>query len=70
MRTYTFVFDKVYDNGEHTMLVMPDAPHWLHTPYTSGPYDPDGKNEHLGERTTLQAIGEVMLTRLITRLGY
>lgn len=68
--TFTFVFDEVHDNGDYTMLVMPDAPDWPYSPFRAGQYDPNGTNEHLGERTTLQALGEVILNRFFTRLGY
>ncbi len=68
--TYTFVFDEIHATGEYTMLVMPDSPDWPDCPFTAGQYDPDDTNEHLGQRTTLQALGEVILTRFFARLGY
>lgn len=68
--TYTFVFDEIHDTGDYTTLVIPDAPDWPYSPFRAGQYDPDGANERLGERTTLRALGEVILTRFFTRLRY
>ena len=68
---YTFVFDH-YDpqTGLFEMLRLHDDNQWMFSPFLMGEYHLGEKNEHLGERVHLQHIGNVMLDRLFSRLGY
>jgi len=68
---YTFVFDH-YD--PHTrlyeMLRLRDDDQWPYSPFFMGEYSRWEKNEHLGERITLQDLGGVVLDKLIRRIAY
>jgi hypothetical protein len=65
---YTFVFDERSDNGYHTMLAMSEDG-FTFSQWTSGCYDPEGANEHLGKRVLLHELGAVVLNHFFTRLG-
>jgi hypothetical protein len=68
---YTFVFDHC---DPHTclyeMLRLRDDNQWMFSPFLMGEYNPGGDNSHLGEPVAFQHLGNVMLNRLFSRLGY
>lgn len=66
--TYTIVFNAVNQYGDSYMLRMPNDNRWRYGPILFGEYHRGEPNEHLGERTSLQALGEVVLDRLNMRL--
>jgi hypothetical protein len=65
---YTFVFDEVNPGGYNTMLAMSEDGHTF-SQWTSGVYDPDGDNEHLGKRVLLHELGVTVLNAFFSRLG-
>ena len=65
---YTFVFDEMNPGGYNTMLAMSEDGYKFSN-WTSGLYDPDGPNEHLGRRITLQQLGEAALDGFFYRLS-
>lgn len=66
---YTFVFDEVTpETGYNTMLAMSEDG-YAFSEWTSGLYDPDGDNEHLGRRITLQDLGNTVLNAFFSRLS-
>lgn len=66
---FTFVFDEVNpDSGYYTMLAM-SQDGYKFSQWTSGLYDPEGQNEHLGRRITLQDLGSAALTAFFSRLS-
>ena len=65
---YNFVFNEVNPGGYYTMLAMSEDGHTFSN-WTSGLYDPDGPNEHLGRRITLQQLGHVALDGFFSRLS-
>lgn len=65
---YTFVFDEVSPDGFNTMLALSEDGHTF-SQWTSGLYDPEGENEHLGQRVLLGAIGTHALDGFFSRLS-
>jgi hypothetical protein len=66
---YTFVFDEVTpETGYNTMLAMSEDG-YAFSQWTSGIYDPNGENEHLGNRILLSAIGAAALDSFFSRLS-
>ena len=66
---YTFVFDEQNPRtGYHTMLAMSEDGYTF-SQWTSGLYDPEGENEHLGKRILLSAIGARALDGFFSRLS-
>jgi len=66
---YTFVFDEVDPlTGLNTMLALSEDGYTF-SQWTEGLYDPDGDNEHLGERVLLSAIGATALDGFFSRLS-
>ena len=68
---YTFVFDRCDRQRRMCeMLRLRDDNQWMFSPFLMGEYNLGGDNSHLGERVALQHLGNVMLNRLFSRLGY
>jgi hypothetical protein len=66
---YTFVFDEVTpETGYNTMLAMSEDG-YVFSQWTSGVYDPEGENEHLGKHILLSAIGARALDGFFSRLS-
>lgn len=65
---YTFVFDEVNPDGSNTMLAMSEDGYQI-SQWTSGLYDPEGENEHLGQRILLGAIRARALYGFFSRLS-
>ena len=66
---YTFVFDEQDSRtGFFTMLAMSEDGYTF-SQWTSGLYDPEGENEHLGQRILLSAIGARALDGFFSRLS-
>lgn len=66
---YTFVFDEVDPkSGYRTMLGMSEDGRAF-SQWTSGVYDPNDNNEHLGQRVNLWDVGSVALNALYGRLS-
>jgi hypothetical protein len=66
---YTFVFDEVTpETGFHTMLAMSADGHTF-SQWTSGTYDSNGDNAHLGTRINLHDLGHAVLDAFFARLS-
>jgi hypothetical protein len=66
---YTFVFDEQDPRtGYYTMLALSEDGYTF-SQGTSGLYDPEGENEHLGRRVVLSAIGVRALDGFFARLS-
>ena len=65
---YTFVFDELNPGGSHTMLAMSADGHTF-SQWTSGLYDADGANAHLGERLDFHQLGGRLLTAFFARIA-
>ena len=66
---YTFVFDEQDPaTGYYTMLALSKDGYNV-SQWRSGPYDPEGENERLGQRTVLSAIGARALDGFFSRLS-
>ena len=66
---YTFVFDeKDPRTGLFTMLALSEDGYTF-SQWTSGIYDPEGDNEHLGKRVLLSVIGTRALNGFFARLS-
>lgn len=65
---YTFVFDETNPDGSCTMLALSEDGYQF-SQWTTGVYDPEGENEHLGTRILLSAIGERALDGFFSRLS-
>jgi photosystem II stability/assembly factor-like uncharacterized protein len=65
---YTFVFDEMNPDGSNTMLALSEDG-FTFSQWTSGVYDPEGHNEHLGRRVLLSAIGDAALNGFFARLS-
>lgn len=65
---YTFVFDETNADGSNTMLALSEDGYKF-SQWTSGLYDPEGENEHLGRRVLLSAIGERAFDGFFSRLS-
>jgi hypothetical protein len=66
---YTFVFDEINPDGSNTMLALSEDGYQF-SQWTSGLYDPEGENEHLGGRVLLSEIGAHALDGFFSRLGF
>ncbi len=65
---YTFVFDERNpQNGCYTMLAT-DQGGVKFSQWTEGAYDPNGANEHLGERVLFQHLGKVLVEHVLDRM--
>ena len=68
---FTFVFDHCDPHTRlYEMLRLRDDNNWMFSPFLMGEYNLGGDNSHLGERVHLQHIGNAVLNRLFSRLGY
>lgn len=66
---YTFVFDERDEaSGYYTMLGMSEDGRSF-CQWTQGLYDPDGDNEHLGQRVDFHTLGVTVLGYLMDRLS-
>lgn len=65
---YRAVFDEQTPDGATRMLRFSEDGHRI-SRWVSAPYDFDGQNEHLGERTTLAALGDLALDGFFYRLS-
>lgn len=66
--TWTFVVDEVDPTtGYYDMLATSETGH-VFSQWTSGEYDPDGENSHLGERP--RVIGELLVNHVIARMSH
>ena len=66
---YTFVFNEVTpETGYYTMLALSEDGYQF-SQWTSGLYDPEGENEHLGKRILFGAIGARALDGFFSRLS-
>jgi hypothetical protein len=65
---YTFVFDEMNPGGYYTMLALSEDG-FTFSQWTSGLYDPEGENEHLGKHILLNAIGARALDGFFSRLS-
>lgn len=66
---YRFVFDEVHaENGNYRVLAMSEDGYKI-SEWRQAVYDPEGQNEHLGERTTLAALGACALDGFFFRLS-
>ena len=67
---HTFVFNQRNDHGDWAMLRLRQDDSWPFSPFLYGEYHRGQPNEHLGVRVLQQQLGQVVLDRLFTRLGY
>lgn len=65
---YTFVFDEVSPEGYYTMLALSEDG-YAFSQWTSGLYDPNGDNDHLGRRVLLHDLGATVLDAFFARLS-
>ena len=66
---YRFVFDEVHaETGSYRMLAMSEDGYKI-SEWRQGVYDPEGQNEHLGERIPLAALGDLALDGFFYRLS-
>jgi hypothetical protein len=66
---YRFVFDEVNaETGSYRVLAMSEDGYKI-SEWRQGVYDPEGQNGHLGERTTLAALGACALDGFFFRLS-
>lgn len=65
---YTFVFDELNPGGDYTMLVLSEDGYTF-SKWTSGIFDPNGENEHLGNRILLSAISATAPDGFFSRLS-
>lgn len=65
---YTFVFDDINPDGMNTMLALSEDGYTF-SQWATGLYDPEGENEHLGQRVFLSAIGTWALDGFFSRLS-
>jgi len=65
---FTFVFDE-HDprTGYYTMLATSETGSAF-SQWTSGSYEPNGKNLHLGERVEFQSLGKVLVEHVLGRM--
>ena len=67
---YTFVFDQQNpETGEYVMLPMTDS-NWYRSQYIVAPYNPEGPNEHLGERVLFHTLGAVVMDHFFCRIAF
>ena len=67
---YTFVFDQQNpETGEYVMLPMTERD-WYRSHYIAAAYDPEGANEHLGERVLFHTLGAVVMDHFFRRIAY
>lgn len=66
---YTFVFNELDPHtGYYTILALSEDGYTF-SQWTSGIYDPEGDNEHIGTRILLSAIGARALDGFFARLS-
>lgn len=64
---YAFVFDTQQDGLNDILMLGEDG--FQHGHWTRGPYDPDGENDHLGQRVMLHELGATILNAFFYRLS-
>ena len=66
---YTFVFDERNPRTAYYTMLATDETGGMFSQWTEGVYDPDGANEHLGERVRLQQLGTVLVEHVLGRMN-
>jgi|SRR5579859_5464389 len=66
---YTFVFDEVTPETRYNTMLAMSEDGYAFSQWTSGLYDPDDENEHLGRRITIQDLGNTVLNAFFYRLS-
>lgn len=66
---YTFVFDEQDPRTDYYTMLALSEDGYTFSQWTSGVYDPEGENEHLGKRILLGEIGACALDGFFSRLS-
>ena len=66
---YTFVFKERDPNTGYWTMLGTSATGAAFSQWTSGSYEPGGKNLHLGERVDFQGLGSLLVAHVLGRMG-
>jgi hypothetical protein len=65
---YTFVFDEQDPRTGYYSMLGTSATGAAFSQWTSGYYEPGGKNLHLGERVDFQSVGSLLVALVLGRM--